>query len=106
MNYLPITFQLSVAFSVFVIGLYILMAKRNILKIILGIEMMLSGCNIAIISIGGMLAQNGVDPLAQSVVIISIAVGAGIAALAVALAALAYSRFGTLDITKLSELKG
>lgn len=106
MSSLPITFQLGFAFSIFIIGLYILLAKRNILRIILGIETMLSGCNVAIISIGHSLAQNGVDPLGQSIVIISIAVGAGVASLAVALSALAYRRFGTLDVTKLSELKG
>jgi len=106
MNPLPITFYLGVAFLVFIIGLYILLAKRNILRIVLGIETMLSGCNLAIISLGNRLAGTGIDPLAQSIVIISIAVGAGVAALAVALAALAYRRFGTLDITKLSELKG
>ncbi|MEM3573223.1 MAG: NADH-quinone oxidoreductase subunit K [Nitrososphaeria archaeon] len=106
MSSLPITFQLGVAFSIFIIGLYILLAKKNILRIILGIETMLSGCNIAIISIGSRLAQNGVDPLAQSIVIISIAIGAGVAALAVSLSVLAYRKFGTLDITKLSELRG
>lgn len=106
MSALSITFQLGVAFTIFIIGLYILLAKRNILRIILGIETMLSGCNMAIILLGSNLGQNGVDPLAQSIVIISIATGAGVAALAVALSALAYRRFGTLDITKLSELKG
>jgi len=106
MSSLPVAFYLGIAFSIFIIGLYILLTKRNILKIILGVETMLSGCNLAIISIGHILVENGVDPLAQSIVIISIAVGAGVAALAVALAALAYRKFGTLDITKLSELRG
>ena len=103
---LPFNYYIGLAVSLYVVGLYILISKRNMIKMIMGIEIMLFASNILFMAISSMMKTGFVDPYAQSVVIISIVVGAAIAALAIALVVYAYKLFGTTDVRKLSELKG
>ncbi|MCD6491985.1 MAG: NADH-quinone oxidoreductase subunit NuoK [Candidatus Njordarchaeia archaeon] len=93
-------------FILFAIGLYILVAKKNIIRMVLGVEVMVTAANMAFIILSGFLFPGSTDPLAQAIVIISIGIGAGVATIALILAVMAYRKYGTLDITKLRELKG
>jgi len=100
----------------FLIGLYGVACKKNIVKIILGIVIMEYAVNLFIVLLGwkkGALApivegtaRQIADPVPQAMVLTSIAVGLGLVSLMVALAIRLYERHGTFDSTKMKNLRG
>ncbi len=102
----------------FSIGVYCILRKRNIIKIIIGIGIMEYAANLFFVLVGyrangrsPILAQdqaikNMVDPLPQAVVLTSIVIGLSVTLLLVAVAIRIYDRYGTFDITKINRLKG
>ena len=104
------------------IGLYCVATKKNIVKIIIGLNIMEYAINLFLILIGyrkdgiapirtqGMdlvsFLRYSVDPLPQALVVTSIVIGFGILALAVSIAIRIYERFGTFDINEIKRLKG
>lgn len=85
------------------LGLWTIITKKNAMKTILMIETMLAAVNLNFVQFA---ARNGNDPVGHSVVVASIAIGAGLLAFSLALAVKNYRSFGTLDVSKYSELKG
>ena len=102
----------------FSIGLYCVLRKRNLIKIIIGIGIMDYAVNLFFVLIGyrshgrspilakDQLILNMVDPLPQAVVLTSIVIGLSIMLLLVAVAIRIYEKYGTFDITKINRLKG
>ncbi len=102
----------------FSLGIYCILRKRNIIKIIIGIIIMEYAVNLFFILIAyrmggrapilseGANIQNMVDPLPQALVLTSIVIGLATTALLVAIAMRIYEKYGTFDITKIRELKG
>ena len=102
----------------FSIGLYGVLRKRNVIKIIISIIICEYAVNLFFILLGyrmggrapimspDMAILNMVDPLPQAVVLTSIVIGLATTALLVALAIRLYEKYGTFDITKIKELKG
>ena len=90
-----------------VIGLYAIMSKRNIVRIVIGLELLTLGVNLTIATMGLRIidGSTSVDALAQSMVAISMAIGAAIAALALSLAINIYRHYGTFDVRKLRRLR-
>jgi len=109
-------------FVLFAVGLYGVIGKRNLVKIILGFMILDYSINLFLILIGykkrGIapivskgtdfkeFVSKAVDPLPQALVLTSIVIGLAITALMVAIAIRIYERFGTFDITKIKKLKG
>lgn len=109
-------------FILFAVGLYGILAKRNIIKIILGFMILDYSINLFLLLIGyrkngiaPILGKNdiiekfilkAVDPLPQALVLTSIVIGLAVTALFVAIAIRIYERYGTFDITKIRRLKG
>ena len=109
-------------FLVFLIGLYGVCCKKNIVKIILGLMLMEYAANLFFVLLGykkngiapiidrgmnaGEFAAKSVDPLPQAVVLTSIVIGLGILSLMIAVAVRLYQRYGTFDITEMKNLKG
>ncbi len=105
-----------------VMGLYCLIAKKNIIKKIIGIVIIEYSINLFLVLVGyrsggvapilvkGMqveeLVQKGVDPLPQALVLTSIVIGLGTLALMVALCLRMYEKFKTFDMSKINTLKG
>jgi len=106
----------------FMIGLYGVLVKKNILKMTIGLVIMEYATNIFIILLGyrkggippvlgkgvpepEFLAAS-VDPLPQAMVLMSIVIGLGLIIFMVALCIRLYERYGTFDITKMRSLKG
>ena len=99
------------------IGIYGLMTQKNVIKLIVSLNIMEIGVNVFIISVGYvaggiapiLTSQNNtsallyVDPLPQALVLTSIVIGVGVTALALALARKMYKRYGTYE---LSEMEG
>jgi multisubunit Na+/H+ antiporter MnhC subunit len=93
----------ATAMALFLIGIYCVVTKRNMIKIVIGIEIMTAAVNLNFIS----MAWNGTttDPLAASIVLISIAIGAAVAAYALSLIIRAFRSSGSVDARKLKRLR-
>ena len=102
-------------------GLYCLVAKKNIVKKILGIVIMDYAVNLYLIIIGykaGGVApiiepdmpvarlERFVDPLPQAMVLTSIVIGLGVLSLMVAMCIRLYEKHGTFDMSVISKLRG
>ena len=101
----------------FSIGLYCVLRKRNIVKIIIGIAILEYSVNLFFVLVGyktharspifanDQVIKSMVDPLPQAVVLASIVIGLSITLLLVAVAIRLYEKYGTFDITKINRLK-
>jgi multicomponent Na+:H+ antiporter subunit C len=99
------------------VGIYGLMTQKNVIKLIVSLNILEIGVNVFIISVGYvadgvapiLTSQNNtsalmyVDPLPQALVLTSIVIGVGVTALALALARKMYKEHGTYE---LSEMEG
>lgn len=106
------------SFILFLIGIYCIATKKNLIKIIVGLAVVEYAVNLFLVLLsyraGGHapiinLARPDwiyVDPLPQALVLTSIVIGLAVLALMVAIALRIYERYGTLDITEIRRLKG
>jgi multicomponent Na+:H+ antiporter subunit C len=97
------------------IGLYGIFSTRNVIKILIGVNIMELGVNIFIVSVGfvkGGLApiltsgnfssaMKFVDPLPQALVLTSIVIGLGITALGLVFARKIHKKYGTYDLNEI-----
>ena len=102
----------------FCVGLYCVLRKRNIIKIIIGLIIAEYAVNLFFILVGYRMEgraplfspdakiENMVDALPQALVLTSIVIGLATTALLVGIAIRIYEKYGTFDITKIRELKG
>ena len=102
----------------FSVGLYCVLRKRNLIKIIIGIGIMEYAANLFFVLIGyraqgrapihatDQVIKNMVDPLPQAVVLTSIVLGLALMLLLVAISIRIYEKYGTFDITKINRLRG
>ncbi len=111
------------------IGIYAIVAKKNVIKIIIGVIIMEYAVNLFLILVGykeGGVApilvppadmanlpqvqaefiQRSVDPLPQALVLTSIVIGLSTLALMVGIAVRLYERYGTFDVSKIRKLRG
>ena len=96
---------LAFAFTLYIIGLYCLATKRNMIRLVLGIEILINAANLNFIALSAYRTPGFVDPLAHSIVMISIAIAGCVSAVALALIVYAYKHYGTLDVRKLRRLR-
>jgi len=104
--------------TLFSLGIYCILRKRNIIKIIVGVIIVEYAVNLFFILVAYRMrgrspilapdAQilNMVDPLPHALVLTSIVISLATTALLVAIAMRIYEKYGTFDITKIRELKG
>jgi multisubunit Na+/H+ antiporter MnhC subunit len=100
------------------IGLYGVLVKKNLIKIIIGLSIMEYALFLFFAVIGyreggtapiitkGFEKAVFVDPLPQALVLTAIVIGLAITALLVSLAVRIYEKYGTFDIRKIRRLKG
>ncbi|MDD4182255.1 MAG: sodium:proton antiporter [Candidatus Omnitrophica bacterium] len=102
----------------FCVGLYAILRKRNIIKMIIGIVICEYAINLFLILFG--YKMNGrsplyspdqqildmVDPLPQAMAMTAIVISLATTALLVGIAIRIYEKYGTFDITKINKLKG
>ena len=109
---------INISLLIFMIGLYGVISKNNLIKKIMGLTIMNGSIVLFFISIGyreGGLApilEKGmidgtptivVDPLPQALMLTAIVIGISVTALALALIVKIYSKYKTLDIQQLSK---
>ena len=104
------------AFGLVFIGLYILLTKHNLIKMIIGLTVMNTGVNLLLVSLGyksegtapifskpGLIPESMVDPTVQALVLTAIVIGVAVLAMALSLAIRLYQHYGTLDMRKIKE---
>jgi NADH-quinone oxidoreductase subunit K len=93
--------QLLLAGILFTIGIVGLLVRRNILYVLMSLEIMMNSAGLAFIAAGSRWAQ----PDGQVMFIIILAVAAAEVSVALALIILMYKHFKSLDIKNLDTLK-
>lgn len=104
----------------FSLGIYCVLVKRNLIKILLGIVIAECAVNLFLVLVayraeglapimpeGPMLETPPmVDPLPHALVLTAIVIGLATTALMAAIAMRIYDKYGTYDINEIKELKG
>jgi len=115
-------------FALLLIGIYAVVAKKNVIKIIIGVLIIEYAVNMLLVLVGYRpAAQSGdagtppvigpgisaeevarasVDPLPQAMVLTSIVIGLGLTALMVAMGLRLYEKYGTFDMDQIRRLRG
>ncbi|MBY9000083.1 MAG: NADH-quinone oxidoreductase subunit NuoK [Candidatus Heimdallarchaeota archaeon] len=99
---------LILAIILFGVGLYAILGKRNVIKILMGIEIMTISINVAFIALGTEIIANGSNEFAdfaQIFPLISLAVGAAVIALGLAIVINNYRHTKGVDSDEMSTLK-
>ena len=119
----------AMCFLLFIIGLYCVLVKKNMVKIVIGIMIMEYAANLFLVMLGFRLGgitpvvdrlqydpavqqvktefiNSSVDPLPQALVLTSIVICLGSLALMISLCIRTYEKYGTFDITQIRRLKG
>lgn len=101
-------FSLYLACSaiLFAIGLYPILVRRNMIQIIIGIEIMTFAANLSFLTFGRMIqGSNAVDALSQSIVMASMLLGACVATVGLLLIINSHRHSKSVDIRELRRLK-
>lgn len=105
-------------FILFLVGLYGVLTRRNLIKIIIGLSFMEFSIFLFLVLIGyidsgsaPILPRTGtitrfVDPLPQAMVLTAIVIALAANAMLLAIAVRIYKKYGTFDIREINELKG
>ena len=101
----PLSAFLAVAVILYVIGIYGMATKRNMIKFLISLELLLDGAHLNFIAFATVWTGGYIDLMAQAIVIVSISIGGGIIAIALGFIIRAYNKFGTLDVRKLNKLR-
>ncbi|MHA1228934.1 MAG: NADH-quinone oxidoreductase subunit NuoK [Candidatus Heimdallarchaeaceae archaeon] len=100
---------LILAIILFGVGMYALLGKRNVIKILMGIEIMTVSITVAFIALGAKLGatvpETTFTTLSRVFPLISIAVGAAVMALGLALVINNYRHAKSVDSDEMSTLK-
>jgi multisubunit Na+/H+ antiporter MnhC subunit len=112
----------ALCLMLFMVGLYGVMVKRNLIKIIISLIILESAVNVFLVMVGyrangiapiltktmeaETFARTSVDPLPQALVLTAIVIGLGVTAMTIAIAMRLYERYGTYDVKEIRKLKG
>ena len=104
------------------IGVYGVITKKNLVKIVIGMVIIEYSTNLMLILIGyrtggtapiitsienaAQEASTFVDPLPQALIVTSIVIGLSVTVLAIVLCLRLYEKYGTLDILHIRRLRG
>ncbi|MBC7190353.1 NADH-quinone oxidoreductase subunit K [Candidatus Aerophobetes bacterium] len=106
------------SFVIFLIGLYCVITRKNLLKIVMGIVIMEYAVNFFLVLLGyqmggvapiitrGVEKAKFVDPLPQAMVLTAIVISIATLAFIVAVCIRIYQRYHTFDVTEIRRLKG
>lgn len=105
------------AFLLILIGLYSLLTQRNLIRMIIGLNIADLGVNLFLVTIGYVdkgqapifrshaVAGPMVDPVPQALVLTSIVIGFGVTALALTLVMRLFVTHGSIDTARIRGLK-
>lgn len=103
MDIIPLTHILIVSTALFFLGVYGFFARRNLITILMSIELILNSANINFIAFNKYLYPNNLEGVFFTMFIITIAAAEVSVALAIIINL--YRRFNTIDIEDTKEMK-
>lgn len=101
---ISLTYYLACSAILFLIGIYGLIVKRNMILLI-ALELMMNAVNLAFINFLSHGATGFTDPLAPAFAIVSMGISGCIMALGLTITLRACRHYNTLDVTKLRRLQ-
>ena len=99
---ITLTDFLLVSAALFCIGLYMIIAKRNAIQILIGIELMLNAAILNLVAFG---KYDKVNNGGQIFALFAIVLAAATTAVALAIILNVYRRYKTIDPAKITQLK-
>jgi NADH-quinone oxidoreductase subunit K len=99
---IPLKFGLGLAVALFGMGLMGVLVRRNIVFILISIEIMLNACGLAFVSVGSYLNQ----PDGQVMFFFILSMAAAEVAVGLALVLQMFHKFNTLDTNAVNKMKG
>jgi multicomponent Na+:H+ antiporter subunit C len=91
-------------FLQFLIGLGCLAVKRDMVRLLIGIEILFNAANLCFVALSSYVTGY-VDPFPQTIVMMAIVLDGSVIAVGLAIVINAYKHYGTLDIRRLMRLK-
>jgi multisubunit Na+/H+ antiporter MnhC subunit len=96
------------ALGLLLLGLYAVAARRDLIRVLLGVALLQAGANLLLVAVGFRpdaaapilvdgVAGSMVDPIPQALILTTIVIGVGVLALGLALAVRLHETTGTLD---------
>lgn len=101
---IPLSWFLMLAAALFCIGLYGVLARRNAIGLLMGVELMLNAANINLLAFERYVAPNGLA--GQMFVVFNITVAAAEAAVGLALIIAIYRSRHTVAVEEIDLLRG
>lgn len=105
------------ALTLIVIGLYVIVSRQHVIRILLGLTLLESGANLVLVTAGfrkhaaAPIITDGfkqgsamVDPVPQALILTTIVIGVGVLALALAISIEVHRKYGTLNMRKLAAI--
>ncbi len=89
----------------FFISLVIAATSKNVIKIIIGVEILINTANAFLVFFSVYFASNNLDPFVVTIVMISTIIAAIVAAFVLIIVYMMQEKFNTLDAEKISELR-
>ena len=118
MNFLYENSYYIASVGLIAVGLYVMVAKKNLIKVIIGLSLFETGINLLLIAVGyiakgtapifskpELLSGQMVDPIPQALVLTAIVINVAVLALALSLTIRLYEHYGTLNLRKVRDLK-
>jgi NADH:ubiquinone oxidoreductase subunit K len=102
---IPLSYYIAGAVALYALGMYCLAVKRNMIRLIIGVEILINAAHLSFIAFSAYRAVGYIDPLGHSFVIMSIGFAGCVTAVALTIITYAYKHYGTLDVRKLRRLK-
>jgi NADH:ubiquinone oxidoreductase subunit K len=102
---LPLSVYLMFNVVLFLVGVYACVSKRNLIRIIIGVDILTSAVNLNFIAFSSFRTPGLIDPAGHSFVIILLALEGGVMAVLLSLVIFLHRHYGTLDVYDLTKLK-
>ncbi|MDH7498759.1 MAG: NADH-quinone oxidoreductase subunit K [candidate division NC10 bacterium] len=93
----PARSSLAIAFAIFVLGLYVLVARRDAVKIVIGLVLLENGVHLSLVTLAPMLPETTIFGITTNVIVAAF--------LLLYLTERVYRQLGTVDTVELSQLK-
>jgi NADH-quinone oxidoreductase subunit K len=100
----PLTIFITSTILLFVFGLAALILKRDLVRLLIGVEILFNAANLLFVAFSTQYA-GFVDPFPHSIVMMALVLDGTVIAVGLVLALNVYKQYKTFDIEKLRRLK-
>lgn len=102
---IQLNYYIGCSVALYVIGMYCLASKRNMIKLVMGLDILVNASHLSFIAFSAYRQVGYIDPFGHSIVIMSIGLSGCVIALALTIVTYAYKHYKTLDVRELRRLR-